>query len=180
MILDGSIHWQVCFFCANTVEMIISPQAILASSNFFVTWMMTGFKDGHPVSLYFDSHDGFLHMLLTLVCHNGLYYCPTDVFTIDQSPIRANPAQTPATATVLRVVNERQQLVLRQPSRYESTTKARQLESEVWLLCLGSPRVDQLNVLLQLTTRLPPVTDYHPFQFVDFKEQARIQKQAAQ
>jgi hypothetical protein len=141
---------------------------------------MTGYKDGHPGSLHFDSHDGFLHMLLTLVCCNGLYYCPTDVFTFDQSPIWPNPAQTPATATVLPVVNECQQLVLRQPSRYEPTTKARQLESKVWLLCLGSPRVDQLNVLPRLTTGLPPVSDYHPFQFVDFKEQARIQKQAAQ
>jgi hypothetical protein len=57
--------------------------------------------------------------------------------------------------------------------------KARQLESEVWLLWLGSPGLDQLDVLPQLTTGLPPIFNYHPFQFVDFKEQARIQKQAA-
>ncbi len=43
---DGSIHWQVTFFCANMVETIISPQAILASSNVFVSWMMTGYKNG--------------------------------------------------------------------------------------------------------------------------------------
>jgi hypothetical protein len=41
-ILDGSIHCQVCFFCANAAKTIISPQAILASSNVFVSWMMTG------------------------------------------------------------------------------------------------------------------------------------------
>jgi hypothetical protein len=58
--------------------------------------------------------------------------------------------------------------------------KAHQLESEVWLLCLGSPGVNQLDNLPQLTTGLPPVFDYHPFCFIDFKEQARIRKQAAQ
>jgi hypothetical protein len=45
-ISDGSIHWQVTFFCANMVETIIFPQAILASSDVFVSWMMTGCKDG--------------------------------------------------------------------------------------------------------------------------------------
>jgi hypothetical protein len=45
-ISNGSIHWQVTFFCANIAETIISPQAILASSNVFVSWMMTGYKDG--------------------------------------------------------------------------------------------------------------------------------------
>jgi hypothetical protein len=69
---------------------------------------------------------------------------------------------------------------MRRPLRFEPTTKARQLESEVWLLRLGSPGVDQLDVLPQLTTGLPPVFDHHPFRFVDFKEQAQIRKQAAQ
>jgi hypothetical protein len=34
---DGSTHWQLCFYCKNAVETIISPQAILASSDFFVS-----------------------------------------------------------------------------------------------------------------------------------------------
>jgi hypothetical protein len=32
---DGAIHWQLCYYFANAVETIISPQAILASSNIF-------------------------------------------------------------------------------------------------------------------------------------------------
>ena len=32
---DGSTHWQLCFYCKNVVETIISPQAILASSDVF-------------------------------------------------------------------------------------------------------------------------------------------------
>ena len=38
----------------------------------------------------------------------------------------------------------------------------------------------QLDVLPQNTTGLPTTLDYHPFRFIDFKEQARIRKQAAQ
>ncbi len=54
------------------------------------------------------------------------------------------------------------------------------MESEVWLLCLGSPGVHQLDVLPGNVTGLPLVFEYHPFRFIDFKEQARISKQAAQ
>jgi hypothetical protein len=111
-ISDGSIHWQVTFFCANMVETIISPQAILASRDVFVSWMMTGYKDGRLGSLHFDSHDGLLHMLLNLECHDGLYYCLTDVFTIDHSPIKINSAWTPTNTTILRVANDRPQSIL--------------------------------------------------------------------
>ena len=38
----------------------------------------------------------------------------------------------------------------------------------------------QLDVLPQKVTGLPTTFDYHPFRFIDFKEQARIRKQAAQ
>jgi hypothetical protein len=51
---------------------------------------------------------------------------------------------------------------------------------EVWLLRLGSPGVHQLDVLPSNVTGLPSVFEYHPFRFIDFKEQARIRKQAAQ
>jgi hypothetical protein len=30
---DGSIYYQPCYYCKNTTETIISPEAILASSN---------------------------------------------------------------------------------------------------------------------------------------------------
>jgi len=35
---DGSTHWQLCFYCKNTVETIISPQAILESRNVLARW----------------------------------------------------------------------------------------------------------------------------------------------
>jgi hypothetical protein len=42
---DGTIHWQQCFYSANTVETIISPQAILLSSDVFPSWSMMGYRD---------------------------------------------------------------------------------------------------------------------------------------
>jgi hypothetical protein len=85
---DGSIHWQVCYYCANAAEIIISPQAILASSNVFASWTMTGFKDGSPGFIRFDSYNGLLQMSLSLDCNDRLYYCPTNVFTTDKFPVR--------------------------------------------------------------------------------------------
>ena len=40
---DGTIHWQRCYYSANAVETIISPQAILSSSNLFASWTMMGY-----------------------------------------------------------------------------------------------------------------------------------------
>ncbi len=42
---DGSVYYQSCFYCANLVETIVSPAAVLASSDVFVTWQQVGFRD---------------------------------------------------------------------------------------------------------------------------------------
>ena len=83
---DGTIHWQLCYFSANAVETIISPQAILGSSDLFASWTMTGYKDNRPGAIRFDSHDGFISMVIDLICRDGLYYCPTDIFTLGTRP----------------------------------------------------------------------------------------------
>jgi hypothetical protein len=72
------------------------------------------------------------------------------------------------------------QTINRRPSRFAPTSKSKQVESEVWLLRLGSPGVHQLDVLPGNVTGIPSVFEYHPFRFIDFKEQARTRKQAAQ
>jgi len=136
---DGTTHWQLCFYCKNAVETIISPQAILESSNVFASWTQTGFKDGRPGQIRFDSHDGLLTMRLDLDQRDGLYYCPTDVFTVDRSPVRGPSALRIATPLVPNTT--------RRPSRFTPTSKSKQVESEVWLLCLGSPGVHQLDAL---------------------------------
>ncbi len=171
---DGTIHWQLCYYSANSVEMIISPQAILNSSDIFASWTMTGYKDTRPGAIRFDSRDGFLNMIINLVYRDGLYYCPTDVFTLGTCPLLPECATLPTfpVPTVNRVVNPPPPPVLRRSLRFAPTSKARQLESEVWLLRLGSPGVIQLNVLPQNVTGLPTTFEYHPFRFVDFKEQA--------
>jgi hypothetical protein len=147
-------------------------------------------------------------MRLDLDCHGGLYYCPLDVFTVDRLPVRRpainrslqyhplpHPESKPLVQYTVPVpkmaINTSKLLVqrlrspappvtLRCPSRFTPTSKSKQVESEVWLLRLGSPRVHQLDVLPGNVTGLPQVFEYHLFRFIDFKEQAQIQKQAAQ
>ena len=60
------------------------------------------------------------------------------------------------------------------------TPKARQIESELWLLRFGSPGEQQLDVLPLHVTGTPPAFEYHPFRYIDFKEQAYIRKKPAQ
>ncbi|KAL7545864.1 hypothetical protein ACHAWF_009220 [Thalassiosira exigua] len=61
---DGTIHYQPTFYCANAVETIISPQAILNSSDIFASWQQTGYKDGLP---------GLLHVSAAMM---GCARCP--------------------------------------------------------------------------------------------------------
>ena len=92
---DGSIYWQVCYFCKNAVETIISPQAIVDSSDVFQSWHQTGYRNdvSTPGCIRFDSHDGLLTMSMSLVLHDGLHYCPTNVFAVDTLPaLRYSPA----------------------------------------------------------------------------------------
>lgn len=47
------------------------------------------------------------------------------------------------------------------------------------MLRLGSPGEDQLDLLPGRVTGIPHGFQYHPFRFIDWKEEARVQKQAA-
>ncbi len=140
---------------------------------------MTGYKDYRPGAIRFDSYDGLLCMAIELECRDGLYYCPTNVFTLGKCPSTPHLVATEHCRANWTVTNQPPP-ILRCSSRFEPTSKARQLESEIWLLRLGSPGVQQLDVLPQNATGLPAVFEYHPFRFIDFKEQARIRKQATQ
>jgi hypothetical protein len=153
------------------VEMIISPAAVLATSDQFYYWTQVGCKDPTmPGSLQFTSRDGHLLMTFDLEYPEGLYYCTLDVFTVGVDPVQA---------WCHRTVAPKVPDVCRTPSKFSPTSKARQVESEVWMLCFGLPSEHQLDVLPQHIIGTPLVFEYHPFRYIDFKEQAYIRKQAA-
>ena len=154
------------------VETIISLAAVLASSDQLYFWTQIGCKDpAAPGSLTFTSRDGRLSLTFDLEYWGGLYYCTSDVFTLDADPIRNFCNCT---------VTTRAPGVRRTPSKFSPTSKARQVESELWMLQFGSPGKHQLDVLPLHVVGTPPIFEYHPFHYIDFKEQAYIRKQAAQ
>jgi hypothetical protein len=104
------------------VETIISPAAILASSDVFYYWSQEGCKDPQvPGRVKFTSRDGLLSMQLDLVQRDGLYYCDTDAFTVDRDLVRPR-----CQCSITHVCNK--------PPKFVPTSKARQVESKVWLL----------------------------------------------
>jgi hypothetical protein len=168
---DGTIYYQPCYYCANMVETIISPAAVLASSDVFYSWTQDGFKDPTvPGRIRFSSHDGLASMSFPLHCREGLYYCDTDVITVDHNPVRSHCQRTALPPPLP---------VSRPPSKFKPTTRTRKLESKVWLLRFGSPGEDQLDVLPRHVDGTPLLFEYHPFRSIDFKEQAYIRRQPA-
>jgi hypothetical protein len=115
-------------------------------------------------------------MSKTLVHHEGLHYCPTDVYTVVYTPA------TKCSPAVRRVACHDGDATNKGSScpRFAPTTKAKQVELEVWLLRLGSPGVRQLNLLPGCVTGIPTTFRYHPFHYMDHKEQALIKKLPAQ
>ena len=149
---NGSTYYQTCFFCANMVETIISPAAVLASSNVFYYWTQEGCKDPSvPGCIKFTSRDNLLSMHFDLHQRDGLYYCSTDVFIVDCDPVRVHCHRT--LATLMPDVQ-------RPSPKFIPTSKARQIESKVWMLRFGSPGKHQLDVLPPHVIGTPPV--YRP------------------
>ncbi len=105
-------------------------------------------------------------MSLVLKKRDGLYYVPADVYTINCTPVH------PIAPRDCRVVHPSPPSV--------PVSKSNQTELELLMLCLGSPGEDQLDLLPGNATGIPLVFEYYPFCFLDFKEQARICKQATQ
>jgi hypothetical protein len=139
-----------------------------------------GFKDSRPGTIRFDNADGLLTMHIALDYLDGLYYCQNNVYTVDPNPHPKTTSDQPVAPTVLHVALSTPPNSLRRPLQYTLVSKSKHLESELWLLCLGSPGVSQLNVLPGNTICLPAEFDYHPFCFIDFKAQAQTRKQATQ
>jgi hypothetical protein len=163
---DDTTYYQTCFYCANMVETIILPAAVLASSDVFCSWTLEGFKDpALPGSLRFTSHDGLVLMYFPLHCREGLYYCDTDIYTVNRDPVHVLCNRT----------------TVRCPDpKFHPTSKARQIKSEVWALRFGSPGEHQLNLLPSHVDGTLPCFEYHPFCHIDFKGQAYICKQPAE
>jgi hypothetical protein len=86
---------------------------------------------------------------------NNLYYCDSDLYTVQQDILRSACHKTHA-----------------------PMTKASQIESELWLLRLGSPGEHQLDTLPSCADGIPSRFACNPFRSIDFKEQASIHKQA--
>jgi hypothetical protein len=155
------------------MEMIISPEAIVAASNTLVHWTQMGHKGMDPGSIRFSSNSGLYSITIALEKQDGLYYCPTDVFTVNQDPV------CPSAPIIRRAVAPPPADKHRWSKHFTPVTHDRLMESEVWMLLLDSPGKDQLDLLPGNVTGVPTGFQYHPFCFLDWKEEARVQKQAA-
>ncbi len=169
---DGSIYYQPCFYSKNAVETIISPQAIVAASDVLIQWTRTGHKDGSPGSIRFDSNSGLFSISLTLDYQDGLYYCPMDAFMVARDPVWGD------TPIICRSVVPPMP-VTRRHNNYVPVLPSRLTESKLWMLRLGSPGEDQLDLMLGKVTGIPAEFKYHPFWHIDWKEEACIKKQNA-
>jgi hypothetical protein len=175
-----------------------SPQSIIDQSNIFDTWKQVGRRFGQPGSIEF--HGKGIVKSLTLQQNNGLYYCNSQTFDIindfdtdqlptinklklkDRSTTVNHPDATQEQVETIEMkdaTNQTEDVKIRpkrRPKRYSPTSKTKVLESETWYLRLGGCNETTMDELTKHAIGLPEHFEWHPFRFIDFKEQARIQK----
>ena len=154
---NGGMYFQPCYFCENAVETIILPQAILDGSDTFMEWSQMGYKDNSPRTFHFYSDSGLASMMMTLDKRDELYYTHTDVFMVDKHPLyhgapTARRLPTPPTWWTRATHN-----------KYAPVSKAAHTEAELWMVCLGLPGKDQLDMLPGNVTGITSEFHYHPF-----------------
>jgi hypothetical protein len=161
---DGSVYFQPCYYCKNSTETIISPDAILQSSDILVHWHQEGHRHGGLGKIRFSSNSGLYAITLSLEKREGLYYCPTDVFTVTTDrTCPGKPSINRITAPTVPVPPTE-----KRGKRYYPVHHDRIAESETWMLRLGSPGEDQLDLLAGNVTGVPPDFLYHPHRFIDW------------
>jgi hypothetical protein len=95
-------------------------------------------------------------MTMMLETRDGLYYCPTDMFTVNCDPVHCNVPYIHHTFVDTPPIQRRNKES--SPVAYNCFT-----ESELWMLHLGSPGDDQLDLMPDSVTGIPPSFQYHPF-----------------
>ena len=177
---DGSQILTKCFYNPFASDTILSPQAIIDSSSEFHTWQQTGRKFGMAGTLEFIGYTSV--KTITLSQSNGLYYCSAGIHQIlkeevDHHPIFHKTSIPDNQPTLIHRTHHSDPKRMAPPSRsFKPTPKAKILESETWYLRLGACNETQLEQLPRHAIGLPSKLEWHPFRFVDFKEQARIRK----
>ncbi len=131
---DSLVYYQPCYYCKNATKKIISPKAIVAASDTLVHWTQEGHQGDAPGSIRFSSDSGLYSITLQLGKRDGLYYCPTDVFTVKKDPVHHH------IPVIWRLAAPTTPLSLpRRSKRYIPVTRDSMTDSEVWMLRLGSP-----------------------------------------
>jgi hypothetical protein len=146
---DNLVYFQPCYYCKNATEMIILPEAIVVASNTLVHWTQTGHKGMDPGSICFSSNSELYSITIALKKQDGLYYCPIDVFTVDWDPV------CPSAPIIRRAVAPPPVDKHCWSKRFTPVTRDCLMESEVWMLWLGSPGKDQLDLLPGNVTSVP-------------------------
>jgi hypothetical protein len=173
MLADGLVYFQQCYCCKSATERIILLEAIVAASDTLVHWTQTGHKGMDPSTICFSRDSGLYSITIAPEKRDELYYYPTDVFTGDRDPFH------PSAPIIWRAVAPPPADKHRQSKRFTPVTHNCLTELEVWMLWLGSPGEDKLDLLPGNVTGVPTGFQYHSFCFLDWKEEVRVQKQAA-
>ena len=176
-----------CFYNPNATDTIISPQAIIDDSNEFTEFKQIGRKFGQPGQLTFTGPKG--SKTITLQQRNGLYFINSTMFKIQNDTMATTPHFIPTTfdgftANKVQITESATQTMPKQPRRmappsnkYQPTSKAKILESETWYLRMGGGNEQSLEKLTQHALGIPKHFEWHPFRYIDFREQARVRKQ---
>ena len=142
-------------------DTIISPEAIMYSTDSIHSWTQTGTPDGHG-SVTFYSKDGRVLLSLNLGAKNRLYFYGVGSTCVGPAMSGAGPVSE---AYSVETVDEKQQAPPAQTrSRKTPVTLGYQLDSELWSVRHGSPGETSMHELAKgRALGIPNGFRFHPF-----------------
>ena len=174
---DGQVIRVTAFVHPSASDTILSPEAILHSHEDFYQWEQQGSK-GDDNWLRFYSWDNRLLLSMALTCKNRLYYYDL-THVVLKSTVCKLETKDLACFQVNETTIDTDSPVRRQQSRKTPTTLPQQLDAELWSGRMEFPGEDGMVELPKHAEGLPSHFNFHPLRFIDHKEAAMIQKQAA-
>jgi hypothetical protein len=171
----GTVEYTPMYLNLAATGTIVSPSAVLRHSDIYTTCTLTLHSDQRPGKLRFESSSGCASLHITLCKKNDLYYIPSNKFRIRED--------FPAVLHH-RVNLDAEDDNIHQPSAVkvrrntsQPVTPKQQVESELWAARLGNCSENQLDLIIDAADGVPRRFHYHPFRYIDWKEEARVRKQ---
>ena len=185
---NGDTWYQLCYYNHSASDTFISPHAVCHNSKGLLKhWTMSASTPLGTGELRIESDSSLYTIRIPLHSRGGLYYCTSDTFLRENTPIQSVNMLESIFSDVQLIPDDLFEdheahinMVKSKTNKSKPpipTTTEKQLEAELWSARLGFPSQWQMQVITEHASGLPPKFTPHPFAKHEAVEAATVKRQ---